>query len=91
MYVDEISGVFRKFHVNERLCPVCNNDEIEDEIHFVLACPAYRIPRNLMFNKMRLIDIDSDKYSYLMKNRWKELTNYASDAWQIRKNMMYKT
>ena len=30
---------------DERLCFICDRDELEDEYHFVLCCPAYTAPR----------------------------------------------
>ena len=34
-----------------RFCPFCPNN-VEDEIHFLLSCPVYRIPRSDMINAM---------------------------------------
>ena len=70
---------------------------VEDKIHFVLVCPAYRIPRSIMLNKIietdeGFIEIDDDtgRFKYLMINKWKELINHVSDAWQLRKKALYR-
>ena len=34
-----------------RFCPFCPNN-VEDEVHFLLSCPVYRIPRRDMINTM---------------------------------------
>ena len=35
-------GRFRNIERSERLCNKCNRQEIENEYHFVMACPFYR-------------------------------------------------
>ena len=30
---------------DERLCFICDRDELEDEYHFALCCPAYTVLR----------------------------------------------
>ena len=36
-----------KTPIEERVCPFCPN-KVEDEMHFLLDCPAYHIPRSQM-------------------------------------------
>ena len=52
----------------ERVCKVCLSNEVEDETHFLLACPFYVIQRTEMFAKIReacnLDDIE------MMNNDW---------------------
>ena len=44
--------MFRKLNPNERVCPLCNSDQIDDERNFVMNCPVYVhvVPRRLLFN-----------------------------------------
>lgn len=43
------NGRFRNIVRNERKCTKCNLEEIEDEYHFVIACPFYQeIRQNLI-------------------------------------------
>ena len=35
------SGRYRNIQRHDRVCPVCNLNEIEDEFHFLLICPLY--------------------------------------------------
>ena len=86
------TGEYRKLELHERICQICI-DGIEDELHFVLICPAYVIPRRLLFNKIQIENVtnlhDFDKYKLLMTNHWKHLLDYVSDAWQIRKRKLF--
>ena len=36
---------------DKRFCPFCPN-KVEDEIHFLLECPTYNIPRNELMNNI---------------------------------------
>ena len=87
---DELTGEFRKLHVNERICQLCN-DGMEDELHFTLKCPVYNIPRLLLLNKCHIDNIlqDIEKYKILMTDYWKDMVDYVYDAWQIRKRRLF--
>ena len=55
--------------VNERLCFICNNGQVESEVHFILYCEHYNTERLSVFKKIN--DIypifnylsDVDKYN----------------------------
>jgi hypothetical protein len=34
----------------ERTCLYCNNNDVEDEMHFLLKCPLYSIERNIFMD-----------------------------------------
>ena len=57
----------------QRFCPFCP-DKVEDEVHFLLSCPAYRLPRLEMINSMTLLktsfstDSLNEQFIELMKN-----------------------
>ena len=36
----------QRMDYNPRICYQCNKDEVEDEFHFILICPAYSDIRN---------------------------------------------
>ena len=50
-----------KTPVNQRTCITCNS--IDDELHFMLDCDQFKVPRNIMLNKLEEIFIDVKKYS----------------------------
>ena len=39
------TGRFKNLDVSERLCELCDLEEIEDEMHFLCVCPLYRNER----------------------------------------------
>ena len=47
-----------------------------------------------MYNKINNADFvdmsDKDKFIYLMKNNWKEVSQYVELAWNKRTDIMYK-
>ena len=38
----------------ERICPFCGGDNVEDEYHFIFECPTFIIPRRELFDKICL-------------------------------------
>ena len=47
------TGRWRGEKREERVCRVCLCEEVEDEKHFILACPMYVRERVEMFDKIR--------------------------------------
>ena len=47
------SGRYDQIPRENRLCPSCNFNEIEDEIHFLFSCPKYSIPRDEFYSKVQ--------------------------------------
>ena len=48
----------RKIEAKERLCQICQTNEVEDEKHLLLSCPKYDSHRKIMLKK--LFDIFPD-------------------------------
>jgi hypothetical protein len=89
---DDITGQYRLLLREERVCRICKNGEIEDELHFVCICDVYKVSRRILFEKVNMINNEfvewnlQDKFLYLMKNNQKELAEYVASAWKIRIN-----
>ena len=47
------TGRFNQTPHDKRLCPVCDSNEIEDEIHFLCYCPKYFKLRNEFFAQIQ--------------------------------------
>ena len=90
------TGRFSRLPVEERLCELCNNEQVESEIHFICYCPLYDDVRTNMYNQVKLICHDfetmttENKFVYLMKYRWRDVSKYISQAWNIRKAKLYQ-
>jgi hypothetical protein len=42
-------GCYFQINRTERFCKICNDLEIEDEIHFLWQCDKYRKEREILF------------------------------------------
>ena len=88
---DPVSGLHRKFKVEERLCKLCNTNATEDEFHFLFTCPKYVNERQKLFNycKTSRIDFeelnDIEKIIYLMNVEWNKTIQFVIEIWNIRK------
>jgi hypothetical protein len=58
----------------ERTCRYCNNNDVEDEMHFLLKCPLYSIERNIFMdfiyndnNQVASLQT-KDKFYWLLNN-----------------------
>ena len=47
------SGRYDQIPRENRLCPSCGSNEIEDETHFLFNCPKYSIQRDEFYNKVQ--------------------------------------
>ena len=80
----------------ERYCPFCPS-EVEDEVHFLLTCPTYQIPRKEMLKSVSLINPSSCEYSQnkqfleLMKTENANLTSkFIMNIFEIRQFLSAK-
>ena len=46
------TGRYRGIASSHRLCLACTQNLIENELHFLLQCPAYTTQRNTFYNKI---------------------------------------
>ena len=86
-------GRYRNIHLSERVCQICNN-EVEDEIHFLLSCNAYAEPRSKMFRKAYEFD-DSfflqnhfEQFTFLLSNLQKTVIKFLASAIAIRTKLL---
>ena len=58
--------------VEKRLCELCNNGEVESEMHLIMSCPMYVNIRFELFNEACLVDANflslnvDEKFIFLM-------------------------
>lgn len=89
------TGRFRNLKPEERLCSLCNSNEIEDEVHFVCKCTALTDLREELYGQVEnrienFTDLnDNDKFVHLVKLEWRPLCSYIEKAWNVRTSLMY--
>ncbi len=85
---------FRNVKVEERICQVSKNGDVENEFHFVCICNAYTTLRNTMYDKINDVTFynmtDIYKFVYLMQKHWKQLSQYIETVWDYRNSILYK-
>ena len=89
-------GRHNNLAVKDRICNICDKQEVEDEMHFICNCPAYDNFRNVLYNDMRGV-IESfddcsinDKFNYIMSLCNKNVGRYIVNSFQNRRNLLYK-
>ena len=88
------TGRYTNTSVEERVCTICSNGDVEDEFHFVLVCEAYREDRNLLFAKLNveapnLSHMTSQEF-FLLNNGSLYLPKFISNIWEKRQKLLYK-
>ncbi len=85
---------FRNVKVEERVCQVYKNGDVEIEFHFICVCNAYTTLRNMLYDKINDVTfynmIDRDKFVYLMQKHWKQLSQSIETAWDYWNSILYK-
>ena len=89
-------GRFRNTEFIDRMCPVCNDGNIEDEFRFVCICNAYiHLRTEFLFDTACEHDdsiLNQDplyKFINIMMNYQKALSLYIQKAMQIRQRLLY--
>ena len=76
---------------NQRLCTMCNNNEIEDESHFILNCNFYQDDRKTLLHDICIEDFTNsyDILKFLMSKKIRLLARFLESAYKQRKSVMY--
>ena len=87
MIRDNDTGLLRKLKIEERICRGCEENNILDELYFLLTCPQYQIPRNLMLNQIlnkhcniHYLGNNEDRSEFIMTNCWKKCVECLQDS-----------
>lgn len=80
------TGRFHGEKVEERICKVCGNGNVESEIHFLLECPAYALEQKEFINRLCLGDTDLNLKS-VFKHPF-ALGKYVNTIWEKRKTLI---
>ena len=66
------SGRYSKNTTNraDRICTRCDINEVKDEFHFLLRCKLFKGEREILFNKVTLINKNFDPLNLTDKGTW---------------------
>jgi hypothetical protein len=91
------TGRYRGEKETERICTFCNNNEIENEFHFLFECMLYNNAREIFFNKIAKSNTEFCTMSHVMKiNTLFEVhlrptAQFIFNCFNIRKDYFYNT
>ncbi|CAL4236621.1 unnamed protein product, partial [Meganyctiphanes norvegica] len=70
----------------ERMCSMCNRNEIGDEYHYILQCPTFQSHRRKLLNNYYVRNPSMNKFSQLLQSENIRIqTNLAKLIKEIRK------
>ena len=87
-------GRYRDVPLCDRLCELCEEGSVEDEIHFLCECSCYSDIRCKLFNQALSFDQlflekdNFDRFVFLMSNCQKATINFLSNAFSKRTKML---
>ena len=88
------SGRFRNEPLEYRLCVLCETNDVEDEIHFILLCSKYTGCRQTLLSNIQNDSFhtlsDLEKLKFLCDKYTRQLAKFIAEAYDIRKNVIYK-
>lgn len=84
------TGRFHSVPEEDRICCVCNLNDIENEMHFLFFCPLYHEIRKELLNDAILFSMSDEKrLKYLFQMGIFKLANVVFKAWHLRKRTLY--
>ena len=88
-------GRYKHKKPEDRICSQCSNNVVEDELHFLIACPKYSHLREVLFKDISTLykNFDSlnnmNKFIWLLSNEDQyiltELSSFISTSFELRK------
>ena len=87
------TGRFRNIEVENRFCLMCDQNQIENEIHFVCICPFYHELRQKLYIELNL-DLESTEYENLFikilsTEKIYRFSSFLVNAWEKRRDYIY--
>ena len=88
------TGRYVNEQIGERLCTLCNMQEVEDEYHFLLHCNKYTAERELLLqdlhiNRTEFSHLENIDQSTTIMNNIHIFGNYLGQIFNIRRKTMY--
>ena len=85
------TGRFINVKREDRICTLCTDNCIEDEIHFTLVCPFYNDVRKRFLEQIKSFQPYSlaGILKNLCENHPRQFAKYVTEIWMKRKNSLY--
>ena len=90
-------GRFTNTPLEERTCKICDQDVVENELHFVFDCSYYNVERNLFLrclsntHQNHLITMSKEeKLKFLFEHYLLQLAKYIQQIFIKRRNYIYR-
>lgn len=89
------TGRYGNVPLNNRLCPLCSLNVVEDEFHFLCVCPIYNEFREALYNHISLSNEhfrnmpDDVKFITIMASDQRKLATYIYESWCKRRSLLY--
>jgi len=90
------TGRFRNIKLENRICSLCQLNEIEDEVHFLFKCPLYNEVRERWLHRIRNEHHEFDnediasKLTLLFTQYHRCTSRFIMQCFNIRKDRLYK-
>ena len=90
------TGRYNGTKLEDRLCNMCDDNSVEDELHFLCICPFYNNVRKAMYENVSALNLDfpqmsnDQKFIELMSNHNLKVCKYLKVAWEKRREALYK-
>lgn len=90
------TGRYNQVKLEDRICSLCQQNAVEDELHFLCHCDLYRDLRKELYdfvttkNAAFSLLSDDDRFITLMSNFNKYIGKYMKNAWFKRKNNLFR-
>ena len=79
------TGRYEGLNLEDRICPLCDSTEIEDELHFLIKCPVYEDLKIQLYREAVLVNPlfndlnDTDKLCFLLSNN--DIVHFSRCRW----------
>ena len=85
------TGRFRGEPISERVCTLCHDDVVENEVHFLLHCSFYNDLRVSFFDfGDEYTDLpENEKLRYLVARKVRKMTRFIEKAFLRRRDNLY--
>ena len=87
------TGRYSNEKLEDRLCTICKNGNIEDELHFIFECNAYTVERQTLYNNVNMPLFDNfnnnEKLIILIQEYPRQLSKFFLKSYLIRRSILY--